>query len=478
MNLYSRLAEAAETSPDRTAVETAQRRLTYADVDLTARRIAAALRARGVGAGDLVGLHLHDTPEHVAALFALMRVGAVMLPFDWRATQAEFDRLAGQFPPKAIVTDDAPMTGREAITVDMDQALRSPPDTATPAALENAPMGYGLTSGTTGAPKAFVVTHEQLRARCAIRAGAGVFDKSDRYLSTLPLAYTAGREHAICALLQGATLAMMPSLFSPRELVDFVNGRGITAVSLSPNVSRALIAAARNGPMLMPGLRTLVSTTGKLQPEDRAAILESVAPRLVDYYGSTGTGPIAAITRPADGTDGTAAGRPMPGVTVEVAGDDGMRLPDGEIGRIRVRGDNVSTLSVGAAMTGDEAFRDGWYYPGDLGSFAPDGVLNLHGRTTELIKRGGLSVHAQEVEQALRRHECVADAAVAGVASDLLGEEVIAYVVAACPVDEKALIRHCRRELVSYKVPARIVFLAELPRNATGKVVKRLLPPG
>lgn len=472
MNLYLRLAALAQAQPDKTAIENARRRVSYGEFDLTVRRITGRLRAAGAGEGDVIGLRLHDTPEHVAALFAVLRIGAIVLPLDWRAPRADFDRVIGQFPPKAILDDEIPLPGWTNAALTMGSALEAEPDDMQPALLSHAAMGYSLTSGTTGVPKAFVVTHEQLEARCAIRAYEGVYDNLDRFLVTLPLAYAAGREHSICVLLIGATLMMMPPLFGPGELVSFVNSSGVTAVSLSPNVSRALVSIKRDGHLLMPGLRALVSTTGKLQPEDRAAIRSFVAPRLIDYYGSTGTGPIAAITHFADGVTDTAVGRPMHGVRIEVVDDDGNCLPSCGIGKVRVAGDAISTRSVGAVSVGGEGYHDGWYYPGDLGSFGPDGLLHLHGRTNELIKRGGLSVYAQEVEQALRRHDCVQDAAVVGLPSETLGEEVIAFVVVKSPVGQKDLIRHCRAELAAYKVPTRIEFIAELPRGPGGKVVK------
>ena len=478
MNLYERLAAFAQEQPEKTAIETARQRLNYAELDLIVGRIAGFLRELGVGEGDLVGLRLRDTPDHVAAFFAVMRVGAIILPLDWRTPQADFDRVTRQFQPKIILDDETPPPAWSPEAVSMASALQSTPVIAASAQLTNAAMGFSLTSGTTGMPKAFVVTHEQLDARCAARADTGVFNVSDRFLVTLPLAYAAGREHAICVLLAGATLTLISSLFSPAELVEFVKSHGVTAMSLSPNTSRALVSMAREGSMLFPDLRALVSTTGKLQPEDRTAICNRVAPRLIDYYGSTGTGPIAAITRTEEGVKNTAVGRPMHGMAVEIVGSSGDQLPVGEIGRIRVAGDAISIRSVGAAAAADEGYHDGWYYPGDLGSLDPDGLLHLHGRTNELIKRGGLSIYAQEVEQALRRHESVLDAAVVGVPSETLGEEVVAFVVAGRPVEAKEIIRHCRNELASYKVPTRLVFLPELPRGTGGKVIKSMLPTG
>ncbi|RST87939.1 long-chain fatty acid--CoA ligase [Aquibium carbonis] len=474
MNLYTRLAQLARSQPDKAAIEGTSHSLSYRELDVAARRVAAGLRSRGVGTGDFVGLRLKDTPAHVAAFFGVMRLGAAILPFDWRGTQAEFERVKGQFGPAIILTDGGAPAGLAGAMTDLADVMQAEPDEEPVAPVENAPMGLSLTSGTTGTPKAMVVTHEQLHARCAARTITGVFRPDDRYLSTLPLAYPAGREHAICVILLGATLVIFPSLFEPGELVDHVNANGITALIMSPNSTRALLRMRPASGLLMPGLRTMISATSKLQPEERTDLLARVAPGLIDYYGSTGTGPIAAITRPADIVAPSAVGHPVFGMEVEIVDDDDTPLALGETGNIRVRGPAVSTRAIGAADE-REGFRGGWYYPGDLGSLGEDGLLHLHGRAADLIKRGGLMVHAQEVEQALRRHASVQDAAVVGAPSATLGQDVVAFVMASGPVDARDLIRHCRRELAPYKVPARIEFRDALPRNASGKVVKAAL---
>ncbi|MEX0853065.1 MAG: class I adenylate-forming enzyme family protein [Bauldia sp.] len=472
MNLYSRLAYLARYQAAKTAVEHSDRHLTYHDLDQLARRIAGRLRLSGVGQGDVVGVLLRETPEHVAALFVIMRLGAIVLPLDWRGTRAEFDRITTLFRPKVILNDDSPLLDWSPAMVGLAEMHDAEADTET-AEVTDRPMGFSLTSGSTGAPKAMIVTHEQLYARCAARAIEGVFERGDRFLATLPLAYAAGREHAICLILLGATLVLFPPLFEPQGLVTFVNDGDITAVSLSPNMSRALLAMKEQGePLLMPNLRTIVSTTGKLLPEERAQLRARVAPRVIDYYGSTGTGPIAISTGDEPDSEPTAAGRCVVGIEIEIADDAGRPVPQGEIGRIRVRGPAITTDVVGGEGSEEEGFRDGWYYTGDLASIGPGGILHLHGRSADLIKRGGLMIHAQEVEGVLRRLPSVVDAAVVGAPCAELGQKVVAFVVTRSPVEAKEIIRRCRRELAPFKVPCRVHMLDSLPRNPNGKLLK------
>jgi acyl-coenzyme A synthetase/AMP-(fatty) acid ligase len=230
---------------------------------------------------------------------------------------------------------------------------------------------------------------------------------------------------------------------------------------------------------LLPGLRLYISTTGKLTPEERIAIRDRLTPNLVDFYGSTGSGPIAVIAGPDDETAVTSAGHVCAGLEVEIADDEDRIVEPGEAGWVRMRGPRITKRFAGETESDAEGPRgNGWYYPGDLGSLDRTGILHLHGRSADLIKRGGQMIHAQEVERILMLHSDVLEAAVLGLPSARLGEEVGAFVVVANPVDARVLYFLCHKHLAPYKVPTRIEFVDALPRNSSGKVQKALLRTG
>ena len=218
-----------------------------------------------------------------------------------------------------------------------------------------------------------------------------------------------------------------------------------------------------------------MSVTGKLDAHERVLLRKHVVPRLIDYYGNSGAGPIAVMSREEDATEPTAAGRVAIGVEVQIVDDDGNLLPDGEVGSIRLRGSAITTDMAGAEEVRGEGLRDGWYYPGDLGRFGERAILHLMGRNADLIKRGGLMVHAQEVERVIREHPDVIDVAVVGVVSKELGQEVVAFMEVRNPIDAKGLARELRGKLAGYKVPSRYETIDALPRNTAGKVVKAKL---
>ena len=338
-------------------------------------------------------------------------------------------------------------------------------------------MVYALTSGTTGEPKAMVLTHEDMHGRFLTGWNEYPLLQTDRFLNALPLAYGAARVHVLSLLCLGATVVMFPSIAEPAELVQVINDRNISAVMLPPNVTRALLTMTRDrtGGRLFPKLRLYLSATAGIQIEERAAVAARICANLIDIYASTGGGPAVLLTPEITAIAPDSAGRPVKGIDVEIVDEQGRTLAPGEIGWVRLRGRGVTRQFASAEVAGDEGLRDGWYFPGDLGSFDDRGLLFLRGRTADLIKRGGLMIYSQEVERVLASHPACQDAAVVGIPSPTLGEEVAAFVIASSPVTPAELLVYCRRHLASHKLPKHITLLDSFPRNANGKVLKSQL---
>ena len=415
---------------------------------------------------------MRDTALHLAAILAVMRLGAIVLPLDWRWPHAELDRNLERRRPKAVLSDElARLTGRSN-TIGVDNLDQTEPDSSPPAELDHQPYCYALTSGTTGEPKAMIVTHENMHGRFVSTWAATPLLPTDRFLTALPLAYAAGHLWSFAMLCLGATVVMHPAIMDAREVVSAVNARAIDVLMLTPNVTRALLALpVANGEMLMPNLRLFLSGTSGLAPDERAALRARVAPRLTAYYGATGIGPACVLREEEEAIAPDSVGRPVAGLTVDIVDPEFQPVVAGEIGLVRFRGPGV----IGGFLTeisGDESVRDGWYYPGDLGTLDGQGFLHLRGRSADLIKRGGLMVYSQEVERALTSHPAVREAAVIGIASPDLGQDVAAFVVLDAAIAPMALIAHCRLLMAPYKVPKYMTVVESLPRNPLGKVVK------
>lgn len=479
MNIGGLIAGHAASQPDKTAIEGRDGAITYLALDRTVGAIATHLAGSGIVAGDLVGVRMGDSPLHLAVLVAVIRLGAIILPIDWRAAAPEVETALSLFRPRLLISD-RPEGSVVGIPLVLAAEAAQPMDSRAPIAeLTNAPMAFSLTSGTTGRPKVFRLTHEAYHARVMQFRDSGLILPSDRVLGPVPLAYSAGREMALGLLLQGATFVMLPPISGAAEIVQAANDKSASVVLVSPNTTRALLEIAGAGDeRLIPRLRLYINATAKADPEERQRVRERVAPAVADMYGTTGAGLISIVRDEPEGASRTSVGRPGPGITVEIVDEDLRPVATGVIGRIRVNGPGVITDASSDEPPGDEGAYRGWYYPGDIGSVDADGYLHLRDRTADLIKRGGVMIYAQEVEQALRGHPAVVDVAVVGVPSTITGQEVAAFIVARAPLDPHELRAFARQRLGGNKVPAYFRLIDELPRNANGKVLKAELVKG
>jgi acyl-CoA synthetase (AMP-forming)/AMP-acid ligase II len=250
---------------------------------------------------------------------------------------------------------------------------------------------------------------------------------------------------------------------------------------LVPTLLRRLLDADPAPLAPLKRLKTLISSGSALTGWERRRIREDLCPNFLEYYSSTEGGGVSVLSADDQLQHGESVGRPVFGVEVQVVGEDHRPVPVGQVGRIRYRGPAVADGFHLDPEAGKDAFREGWFYPGDLGNFDDEGFLFLKGRAKDMIIRGGINIYPQEIETALLNEASVADAAVVGWPSREFDEEVAAFVVLREPVDPAELLALCRRRLAPYKVPRQIFVVDELPRNAGGKVlkpdlVKRLAP--
>jgi acyl-CoA synthetase (AMP-forming)/AMP-acid ligase II len=485
MNLADALSDNAFRRPDHPAVIAGDRVLSHgAFFDLVCRW-ASAVADLGVVAGDIVGVNLKDTAEHLVALYATARCGAAILPMDWRWTEEEKSRVAGFFGAKIVLSEaDDPFnrvagTWRNVVanadwdeTVGVADGSRIFPETDDPAFL------LALSSGTTGVPKGPLITHRQFFARFMIYFVTLGFNERTRYLCATPLYFGGSRGYAMCSLYAGGTVLLHPPPFEPADLVAFANDRQATMLFLVPTQLRRMMALAGggDGAPLFRTLECLFSTGAVLHPEERTELMARLCPRYLNFYGSTDGGGCSALMWHDPATVAASVGRPVFGARIDIVGEDHRPLPAGEAGRIRYRHPGTATGYYNDADASREAFRDGWYYPGDLGWLDPDGFLYLAGRATDMIIRGGVNIYPAEIEHVLTLHAAVHEAAVVAWPSREFGEEIAAFVVPREGADGSVigddLISHCRQKLARYKVPREVFVVDELPKSGVGKVLK------
>jgi len=460
--------------PDKTAIIDGARRIDYAAVDRLIDGACHALHALGVRREMLVGLGLADHAEHVVAMIALARLGAVILPMDCRWHASEKRKFCEAFRPGMVLleADDLALDGSRWTGLAPGWIVPSDEPYHDQDVVDDSPLVLSLSSGTTGLPKGPRATHRQFENRFMVYWLNMGLNAQDVYVSVTPLYFGGGRGFNLAMLFAGATISVLSPRTKVGELAAHLAAVGGTVLFLVPTMIRRLLDE-NPGTLAFPGLRVLISSGSALHPEERLAIRRQLTPNLFEFYSSTEGGGVSVLTPSDCERHPDSVGRPCFRVEVEIVDDRHVPLPPGEIGRLRYRSP-ASARGYYMAEDGD-AFRDGWFYPGDLARLDSEGFLYLHGRGKDMIIRGGVNIHPQDIERVIAEFAGVRDCAVTGVPSRELGEEVAAFIVAEAGVTDAALRDHCKARLAPYKVPSIIHRLPELPRNAGGKVVKAQL---
>lgn len=485
MNLADVLADNAHRRPDHAAVIEGGRVLRYSEFFDAVCRWAAVLAGLRVAPGSIVGVNLKDTAEHLIALYAIARAGGVILPMDWRWTDHEKENVAGAFGAQLVISEaddgfgvmDGPW---QSVRLDLDwqgKVAAADPVCSFPES-DDPSLVLALSSGTTGTPKGPLITHRQFLARFMIYFVTLGFNEQTRYLCATPLYFGGSRGYTMCALYAGATVRLSPPPHEASELVEVANDFGASHLFLVPTQLRRVMdlsGGAEEIPLFQT-LDLLFSTGAVLHPEERDQLMVRLCPRYLNFYGSTDGGGCSALLWHDPESVAASVGRPVFGARMEIVDGDDRRLATGEVGRIRYHHPGTASGYYNNPEASLEAFRDGWYYPGDLGWLDKDGYLFLAGRATDMINRGGVNIYPAEVEHVLALHPKVYEAAVVGWSSNEFGEEVAAFVVprqrGPDVVSGDALISHCRELLAPYKAPRQIFLLDELPKNGVGKIRK------
>jgi long-chain acyl-CoA synthetase len=477
-NLAHILNAAADAHGDRPALVCDSRETSFAELARRAAGIAELLTSRGLRAGDRVGILLPNGPDFLAAYHGALRAGAVVVPLNTLLAPPEIAaRLAASGTRLTIAA--GPLAGAAAGNPVVSPAEAGGADRGGPMAERDGtdPALILYTSGTTGAAKGAILTHAGLRAAAAGAAAVLAYGPGDVILGAAPFSHVLGQSAGMnAALLAGARLAVPTRFDAPRTLIEMAQ-TGTTVLLGVPTMCIALIAAAGESDT-RPPLR-LAHIGGAPLPEGvRIAFEAAFGCPIHEGYGLTElSGMATAQPAGAPRTPGS-VGIPVPGVEMRLVADDGSECGPGRVGEIQFRGGGaIPGYWEDPAATAAQIDSAGWLSTGDLGRTDDAGQLFLVDRRKEVIIRGGYNVYPREVEEALHQHPDVREAAVVGVPHPTLGEEVAAVVVLApgATADADALRAFAAERVAAYKYPRRIVFVAELPKSPTGKILKRAI---
>ncbi|MFI9344749.1 acyl-CoA synthetase [Streptomyces sp. NPDC052773] len=480
------LRRSARRTPARVAVEYRDRRWTYAELDDAVSRAARALLDRGLSPGDRVGAYGHNSDAYLIGFLACARAGLVHVPVNQHLTGDDLaypvhqsgislvladPDLAGRLP------DGTPVVPlRDAVGSLLDLLASAPPYDGPEARAEDL-VQLLYTSGTTALPKGAMMTHralvhEYLSAITALDLSAG-----DRPAHALPL-YHSAQMHVFLLpyLAVGATNIVLDAPDGDR-LFDLIEAGRVDSLFAPPTVWIGLAGRPDFATRDLGGLRKAYYGAS-VMPVPVLERLRARLPQLAFYncFGQSEIGPLATVLGPDEHAGRLdSCGRPVLFVDARVVDEDGKDVPDGTPGEIVYRSPQLCEGYWDKPEETAAAFRDGWFRSGDLAVRDADGYFTIVDRVKDVINSGGVLVASRQVEDALYTHEGVAEAAVVGLPDEKWIEAITAFVVPRGEVSEAELIAHARERLTPFKAPKRVVFVDSLPRNASGKILKREL---
>lgn len=481
MSAIQPILDFGKTHRDAHALEHGNRTISYGELADSIRGTANHLKSLGLKTGDRIGVCLKDTPDHLVALLSVAYMGGVSVSLDWRARLQENLRFVGSLQLSGVLVEPEMRLAEDARAVALDAAWRQGIAVSEPGDMAQVGEDYlftiSATSGSTGAPSFTAMTHGQYRFATAGMLELMGLSGPHRFLCTLPLYYSGGRNSCITHLLRGDSVVLYSSLFRADEYADIVARRGITVGTLVPTNVRHFLAVANDDTLMLPSLTKLFCTGAPLHPQEKMDAVRRISPNFYERYGTAETLAISVL-RPEDLADrAESVGRTHSLAAVEIVDDEGRLLPAGAIGRMRVRGPGLGTPLLAGSPDEDQKskFRDGAFYPGEIAHLDEAGYIFLHGRSSDVIMRSGAKIYPAEVERALAEHPDVAEATVLGRTGSDNEETIVAFVVGTRVLSAGDLLAHCRMRLTPHKIPQTIYFLNSLPLNTAGKIDKAAL---
>ncbi len=510
MNTSEFLMISAAIVPDRTAMVFEGKRTTFEELQSRVNRLASALGATGVSAGDRIAVLQVNTDSVIETYFAAAKLDAVFVPLNFRARADEVAYMVNDSGPKALLAGERYMDMVESISSELESVehliamdeLRegwlsyssmiegTEEEDLWPLSDDDDLSVLMFTAGTTGFPKGVMLSHNSFSSYILSNVSPADPEVEESNILTVPLYHIAGMQAMMSAIYGGRSLIIQRQ-FEPSEWMRLVENERADRAMVVPTMLKMLMDHENFHKYDMSSLRVITYGAAPMPVEViRRAIVEFPNAQFINAFGQTETAATITMLPPEDHVlDGTpdeverklkrlaSIGKPLADVEVRIVDENGADVSDSETGEIVARGDRLMKGYWGQESATAETIREGWLFTGDLGYMDEDGYIFLAGRAKDFIKRGGEMISPEEVEQVLHSHPDIDEAAIIGVPDLDWGERVRALVVArpGCDVDESDVIEFCRQRMSSFKKPESVVVLSELPRNPMGKVLKRVL---
>jgi long-chain acyl-CoA synthetase len=476
--VVSRVLAYAESQPDALALIADDRRLTYRELCRPVRAAADWLAGRGVRAGDVVALAVHGAPHVVSsirALYALAHLGAVILPLYPDVPPLRRRDLMTLFGVRWLVSRDPDDPGASRPVIDpgsFDWESAAPGQGAPRGDAPGRPFLFHFSGGTTGLPKAVLFDHARFLGNMLAGAREVGATGADRLVSSRPWPNLPGLRYLLRINAIGGALVNVPFPETRQQLEDLIRDAGATILMASPWQLRRLLASpAPAGPRARE-LNVLYIVGGFVSPEEIRAAREAITRNVYATYATSEAG-LITVLRPGD-TPGAAGdfGRLVAGMEGRVTDEHGRPVPPGTAGNLSFRAPWFMDRYEGNEKATAERFRDGWFFPGDIGAIDPGGRLTVRGRADDVINYGGAKILPSDIEAVIGRHPDVADVAVVGLPHAMAGTVPVALIVTSRDGIDADLQAWCRERLDFSETPAGFFRVPEIIRSADGKILR------
>lgn len=513
-DIFGVLFKQAELSPQKEALVFQSERYTYSDILNRAAAVAEQLKQSGVKKADRVGLLFPNYPDYIASFFAVCGLGATVVPINPLLKSEEIAHILTDSQAETLIVHESSLD--EALKADgLKDLLKrvfvgdgEKPGAKGLAAVERVPEGLKAeclkqnktasksfkweaqiapndlallvyTSGTTGKPKGAMLTHFNLLSVFPSRLDIFDISYSDKLLAVLPMCHIYGiAVLMIGSFACGATLVMLPK-FESAPALQIIQQERVSIVPAVPTMYQFLLLELEKTKYDLSSVRICFCGAAPLPLEVIEAVEREFGAALIEGWGMTETSCVATINPLKGIRKPGSVGLCLPGVEVIIVDDDGNRLPAGSenVGELWIKGSNIMSGYYLQEEENSKCIKDGWFATGDLGWQDDDAYLYIVGRKKEMIIRGGQNIYPREIENVISRLQGVVESAVLGVPDKFMGERVKAVIVteAGATLTEEQVKEFCAERLAEYKVPRLVEFRSNLPKNSTGKVLKRLL---
>jgi len=493
MNIIELLQSTVERYPDTTALVFRNQETTYQKLEQSVRKAASGLKALGVTTDTKVGLMMANKPEYIITYFAILANGATVVPLNPLFKEAEVIYILNDSEAEILVVEQLSLAvienarkelstikeivcfGESENYIPWESLLTYPEmeDFVPRKGSETAQIIY--TSGTTGFPKGAMITHANLNWMAIAAAVTNSIKPGDRILCVLPLFHAYAKLQGILANIAHGGTIYIEERFEPVSILDKISKNKINIFLGVPTMYTMFIHSPNIKELDFSELRIAGSGGASLPAEIIGKVKELMNVEISEGYGLTES-TVMLCASPREGVKKIGStGVPLAGVNLKIVDPEGNTVAPKEVGEIIFRGPNLMKGYYKQPQETDNAIRDGWMHTGDLAYADEDGYIFIVDRMKDMIIRGGYNVYPREIEEVLYTHPNVVECAIIGRPDPVFGEKIVAYVVTKTEQEEDELREYCKQKLVHYKTPDYFIFIKEIPKSGTGKMLKTAL---